>query len=155
MRQLTPSGVPTGKNPRDLNQATKRPWNSSPRPNDPSVFMARWTTAVYHSHSDPRDETATSASQFEVHLQATLVNDFPEYHDMVERLAYQRTGGAHNNVPDDSSSKFYVHTSWIHKVYFFVRPRSCMQFNTDSFFWFSPCQRLFMPRCSSVEISYH
>jgi len=74
---------------------------------------------VYRFHSAPRDETTTSASQFQAHLEAIPVNDFPEYHDMVERFAYQRTDGTHNNVPDDTTSKFYVDTSWIHKVYFF------------------------------------
>ena len=142
------------KNPWALNQATNRPWNSSPRPNHPSGLMARWTTAVYRSQSDPRDETTTSASQLEANLQATPVNGFPEHHDMVERLAYQRTDGAHNNVPDDTSSKFYVDTSWIHKVNFFIKPRSYMQFNTDSFFWFISYQWLFMPSYSSVEVSY-
>jgi hypothetical protein len=122
MRQLTASGVPpTKKNPWDLNQATKRPRNSSPRPNHPSGLMARLATAVYRSHSAPRDETTTSASQFEAHLQATPVNCFTEYHDMFERLAYQRTDGTHSNVPDYTTSKLYVDTSLIHKVYFFFR----------------------------------
>ena len=68
---------------------------------------------MYRSHSAPRNETTISASQLEAHLQTTPINDFSEYHDMAERLSYL-DNRAHNNVPNDTSSKFYVDTSWIY-----------------------------------------
>jgi hypothetical protein len=54
--------------------------------------MSRSTTAGYLPHSPlelRRAETTTSTSQLEAHLQAALVEQFPENHDIVEQSASQ------------------------------------------------------------------
>jgi ferredoxin len=83
---------PQEKNPSELDPATEEAMQSALHVQFTFLDMSCSTTVGHLPHSAlelRRAETTTSASQLEAHLQAAPVEQFPEYHDIVEQSACQ------------------------------------------------------------------
>jgi hypothetical protein len=104
LHKRSPSGVPTGENPSELDPATGEATQSALNVQSSFLDMSRSTTArpLLHSALElRRAETSTSASQLEGRLLAAQVERFPENRDIVERADCQIADRGPRQFPDD------------------------------------------------------